>query len=225
MKLPIRVLAILLISMSFGLAPAAAQTAGADAATDQQDTRSDAERVRDAIQNDPLAPTVAPENHDVTIVMYSDYQCPYCRKMQPVLEALMEKDEKVRLVYRDWPIFGEVSERAARAAIAAQFQGKHEAFHGALMRSNGKLSFGKIRDAADEAGIDWDQLKSDMVTHKDEIDALLERSRIQATLLGFSGTPGLMVGPLRFGGALDLQYLETAVEQARKVDNKKQSDE
>src|SRR3546814_9096698 len=76
---------------------------------------------------------------------YSDYQCPFCRKIHPALERLAQEDGRVRIVYRDWPIFGPASEEAARMAIASQWQNKHRQFNDALMRTEGKLSSEKIR--------------------------------------------------------------------------------
>ncbi|MFC3216460.1 DsbA family protein [Novosphingobium panipatense] len=135
--------------------------AHAQSATGSVDAQASAEgeRIRHEIQNDPVAPTVAPQGYDVTIVVFSDYQCPYCRKVHPALEALLREDKKVKLVYRDWPIFGAPSTEAARAAIASQYQGKHAAFNDALMQSQGKLSSESIRAAADRAGVDWARLQ------------------------------------------------------------------
>src|SRR3546814_3291816 len=74
--------------------------------------------LRAEIADDPHAPKLAPEGYDVTIISYSDYQCPFCRKIHPALERLAQEDGRVRIVYRDWPIFGPASEEAARMAIA-----------------------------------------------------------------------------------------------------------
>lgn len=184
------------------------------------DTAPSAEalRIRQEIQNDPVAPTVAPEGYDVTIVFFTDYQCPYCRRMHPVLDALMREDNKVRLVYRDWPIFGAASTEAARAAIAAQYQGKHAEFNAALMQTEGRLSSQSIRAAADRAGVDWNRLQADLDQHGSEIGQALGRTSRFAAMAGLSGTPGLMVGPYLLPGAVDLATLRQAVALAREGD-------
>ena len=184
------------------------------------DTTPSAEalRIREDIQNDPVAPTIAPEGYDVTIVFFTDYQCPYCRKMHPVLDALMREDNKVRLVYRDWPIFGAASTEAARAAIAAQYQGKHAEFNAALMQTEGRLSSRSIRAAADRAGVDWNRLQADLDQHGSEIGQALARTSRFAAMAGLSGTPGLMVGPYLLPGAVDLATLRQAVALAREGD-------
>src|SRR3546814_17069262 len=70
---------------------------------------AEAMAARAEIADDPHAPKLAPEGYDVTIISYSDYQCPFCRKIHPALERLAQEDGRVRIVYRDWPIFGPAS--------------------------------------------------------------------------------------------------------------------
>src|SRR3546814_13378395 len=82
----------------------------------------------------------------------------------------------VRIVFKDWASFGESSVEAARRALAEKYQGKDEAFDNALMQIQGRLSAEKIRAAADQAGVDWQRLTSDLEAHAKEIDAALARS-------------------------------------------------
>lgn len=180
---------------------------------------AEGQRVRKEIQNDPVAPTITPAEYDVTIVMFSDYQCPYCRKVHPEVEKLMASDRKVKLVYRDWPIFGAPSTEAARAAIASKWQGKHAVFHDALMKMPGKVSSETIRAAADKAGVDWAQLQSDLVAYEEEIDGVLSRSSRQAAMMGLQGTPGFLIGPYLIPGGIDLPGLKDAVALARTAPN------
>lgn len=215
MKLP-HLFTALITVVAATLAPAQADPGEMSSpATDA--AMSDADRLMDAFQNDPLAPTIAPEGYDVTIVMFTDYQCGYCKMMYRNLQAFMEDDQKVRLVYRDWPIFGGGSEQAARAAIASQFQGKYEAFNDALMRTSGKIGKAEIKEAAEVAGVDWEQLQKDLVANAGDISALLQRNEMQATLLGFTGTPGLLVGSFPIGGAMDMENLENVISETRRL--------
>ncbi len=174
-----------------------------------------ARRVRQAIRTDPVAPAVAPKGADVTIVLFSDYNCPYCRKVHPALQALLREDPKVRLLYRDWPIFGGASTEAARAAIAAEFQGRHAAFNDALMASQGKLDSAGIRAAANRAGVDWARLQKDMMARRQDIDAALGRSDRYARMLRLSGTPGLLIGPYLLPGAVGVAELRKVVAAVR----------
>ncbi|OZA70237.1 MAG: hypothetical protein B7X78_02905, partial [Sphingomonadales bacterium 39-62-4] len=81
-----------------------------------------------AMSEEALAPKTTPKGYDVTVIVFSDYDCPYCKKLHGTLAQLLARDRKVRIVWRDWPIFGEASLLAARAAIASQWQGKHAVF-------------------------------------------------------------------------------------------------
>ena len=61
------------------------------------------------VLRDPDIPVAGNANGDITIVEYFDYQCPYCRKLEPELRQVVQDDGKVRLVLKDWPILGPVS--------------------------------------------------------------------------------------------------------------------
>ena len=117
------------------------------------------------------------------------------------LKQLLAADRKVRIIYRDWPIFGPASQRAAGVSIASQWQGKHTAFHDALMTTTQPLNEAKIRAAAKKSGIDWPHLEADLKRHSADIEALLKRNADQAEQLGLEGTPGFIIGNVQsFGG-------------------------
>ncbi|MBR0551666.1 DsbA family protein [Stakelama marina] len=185
----------------------------------QQPDPAEVAAARKKVTDDPVAPKVAPKGYDVTVVTYTDYQCPFCRKMHPALDKLIANDKKVRVVYHDWPIFGAPSVEAAKLAIASQWQGKHKAFDDALMQIQGKLSSEKIRAAADKAGVNWNRLQADLKKHSSEIDGLLARTGQQAAMMGLSGTPAVLIGPYLVPGALDYDQLVKAVALARKYPN------
>lgn len=170
---------------------------------------------RKAIVDDPVAPKLSRAGYDVSIVEFFDYNCPYCRRMGPLLTAIVKADPKVRLVYRDWPIFGEASIEAARLAVASQWQGRHAAFHQALMTSQGKLDSAGIRAAATRAKIDWPRLQRDLKLHSAEIDALLARTNAIANAIGINGTPVLILGSQVVPGAIDAATLRRLVTAAR----------
>ena len=164
---------------------------------------------------DPDAPTVAPNGYDVTVVQYLDYQCPACRTTHQPLKQLLAKDRKIRLIYRDWPIFGPVSGTAARLALASKYQGKYVAFHGALLTTPRPLNDDKIKAAAVKAGVDWATLQRDLKANATDIDDLIERNGQQADMLGLDGTPGFIIGGTQSFGGMTLKELEESVREAR----------
>ncbi|MFY7835801.1 MAG: DsbA family protein [Novosphingobium sp.] len=169
-----------------------------------------------AMSEEVLAPKTTPKGYDVTVIVFSDYGCPYCKKLHGTLAQLLARDRKVRIVWRDWPIFGGASLLAARAAIASQWQGKHAAFNAALFAQPGRMTDASVQAAAKAAGIDWARLQQDMKARAKEIDTVIGRSNAGAKALEFQGTPGLLIGNARFGGAASLTQLMDAVAQARK---------
>jgi protein-disulfide isomerase len=172
--------------------------------------------IQNAIADDPALPSATPPAYDITIVVFSDYQCPYCRRLHGTLEDLRRTDPKVRIVYRDWPIFGDTSIEAARAAMASRYQGKHAAFNDALMHMPGKLDSRAIETAARRAGVDWPRLHADLAKHGPDIDGALVRTDGYARAIGLSGTPALVIGPYLVPGALSLSDIQSTIAVARK---------
>lgn len=173
------------------------------------------EEARRWITEDPDAPMIAPEGYDVTIVEYMDYQCPACRASQEPLAQLLAQDKKVRVIFRDWPIFGPMSEKAARLALAAKYQDKYLAFHDELYKLPAPLDDVKIRAAGRRAGVDWDRLQADAKAHRQDIEDLLARNNDQAETIGLEGTPGFVVGHTQTFGAMTLEHLIANVADAR----------
>ena len=168
---------------------------------------------RDDLENDPNAPVLGNPDGDVTLVEFFDYNCPYCRKAKPVLEALLAADPNVRLVFREWPILGEGSVFAARAALAARKQGKYEEFHWAMMAMNGRADEASTMRVAERIGLDLDRLRADM--SDPAIDAHFRLSSEITQALGFSGTPSFVVGENLIGGLVDAETLIRSVQSER----------
>lgn len=155
-----------------------------------------------------------------TIVEFLDYNCPYCKKMHPELQALLKADPKVRIAYKDWPIFGEVSTYAAQVALAANWQGKYLAAHDALIGYPTRLdSRETVRRVVKEAGIDLARLDQDMSRRQPELAALLARSAREAKLLGLAGTPAFLIGTTLVPGGLSSASLQRLVQQDRTMNS------
>lgn len=169
-----------------------------------------------AILNDPEAPTGGNPKGDVTIVAYLDYNCPYCKTSAVDLARVVKEDGKIRLVYKDWPILTESSVYGAQLAIAANYQGKYETAHHALMQIPGSRSTGdRMAEAIQASGVDMKKLKADLTTHGTKISALMQRNLAQAESLGINGTPTYLIGPLR-ASTLDFDGFKEAIAEARR---------
>ena len=168
---------------------------------------------RDILENDPNAPVLGNPDGDVTVVEFFDYNCPYCRRAKPALLELLEFDPNVRLVYREWPILGEGSVYAAKAALASRNQGKYEEFHWAMMSMNGRSEEASVLRVAREIGLDIDKLKADM--NSQEIAEHIQTSMQLAQALGFSGTPSFVIGDNLVPGLVDASQMIELVGEAR----------
>jgi protein-disulfide isomerase len=173
---------------------------------------------RKDLLEDPSAPVLGNPKGDVTLVEFFDYRCPYCRQMEPWLQTLIKEDPGVRLVQKQFPILGPTSVYAAHVALAAMKQGKHTAFHDALMAKEGKIDERDIHEdlilqAAESVGLDMDRMKADMKSP--DVEAEIQRSVQIAKSLGLTGTPAFVVGKELLPGATDLETLKSMVDDAR----------
>ena len=173
------------------------------------------------VLRDPEIPVAGNAAGDITIVEYFDYQCPYCRKIEPELRQVVQDDGKVRLVLKDWPILGPASVTAARMALASKYQDKFIQAHDALIGVNSKLTEARIREVLAGAGIDVDRLDRDLAANAIAIDAILARNGDQATAFDFRGTPSFIVGKFRVPGVLTMAQFGQAIADARKAAAKK----
>jgi len=169
----------------------------------------------DSILRDPDIKVLGNPKGDVTIVEYFDYNCPYCRSIDPVLHKIAREDGRIRLVFKDWPILGSASVQAARLALAAKYQGKYAEAHAALISAKGRLTEDRVLAALAQAGIDVGRAQRDLAARGKEIDALLARNEEQASALGFRGTPSFIVGKFRVPGVLSEENFKKAIADAR----------
>src|SRR6202021_386969 len=117
---------------------ASAQTASAPAAAPQdagspQEIQVITRAGQKQMLDKPGVDAVGARDADVIVVEYFDYNCPYCKQLVPTLHALLAQEPKIAILYKDWPILGDVSVYAASCALAAGYQGKYQAAHDALI--------------------------------------------------------------------------------------------
>ena len=172
-----------------------------------------------AVREDRSSPTAETPSADLTLVVFTDYQCPACRVSHEAMRQAVSKDGKVRIVYKDWPIFGSTSTRAAEVAIASRYQKIYPLVHDQLM--TGRVdSDDALQVAVERAGGDWLRLRSDLQANRKEITEQIARNRMQAFGLGLQGTPGYLVGPILVRGALTEAEFARVFRDARTASEK-----
>ena len=152
-------------------------------------------------------------NGDITVVEYFDYNCGWCKRALNEVVKLTQGDPKVRVVMKEFPIFGEDSEFAARAALASVAQNKYWEFHTALMKAK-RVTKANTFDIAASVGIDVAALEKEMQDPKYE-KAIAENGRI-AQALGMQGTPGFIIDNRVNYGYLPADGLKQIVADVRK---------
>ena len=151
---------------------------------------------------------------DVTVVEFFDYNCGWCKKAIDDVVKLTKADPKVRVVMKEFPIFGEASSLAAKAAMASVKQGKYWEFHTALMREK-QVTKENLFPIAEKVGLNVAKLKTDMADPKLE-EALKETTQI-AQALGIEGTPGFIVDSKINVGYLPAEGLQQMIGEIRKA--------
>jgi protein-disulfide isomerase len=169
---------------------------------------------QEQLLRDPDAPVMGNPSGDVTLVEFFDYRCPYCKQVTPALTQLLKDDRNLRLVLKELPILGPDSLLAARAALAANAQGKYAAMHTALLSHRGNFDDATITRIATAAGLDVARLKADMA--KPEITAMIDRNRTLARALSVTGTPAFIIGDRVVPGAANVETLRALIAAARK---------
>lgn len=127
----------------------------------------------------------------VTLVEFFDYQCIHCKHMATLVEKLSSKDKNLRVVYKEFPIFGNSSETAAKAALAAAIQGKYVPMHNALFNIEQRLDDKLVMDAAKSLGLDMEKLKKDM--SGPTVTGILDANRKLAEKMHLMGTPAFVI--------------------------------
>lgn len=170
---------------------------------------------KNSILNDPDAPVSGNPKGDVTIVAFTDYNCPFCKKAEPDLDRLVKEDGEIRLVHKDWPILTEASVYGAQLALAAKYQGRYDTVHDALMAIPGpRIPEARMLAAVEASDVDMVRLQRDLQKHGQDIAALLRRNAAQADALGLQGTPTYLIGTFMFS-TLDYDGFRQAVSDVR----------
>ena len=162
------------------------------------------------------SPIVGNASGDVPVIEFFDYNCGYCKKAFLDVAKLVDKDKKVRVIMKEFPILSKGSEEAAKVALAAKMQGKYWEFHRALLQSQGQANEATALKVAEKLGLDMTRLKKDMATA--EVQKEIDTTRELATKMGIQGTPHFIVGDRIVPGAPEnlAELLGKHVEEVRK---------
>ncbi len=169
------------------------------------------------IFNDKNSPTYSPKGSNVTIVEFFDYNCGYCKKTNPVVESLIQSDAKVKIIYKELPILGQLSEELSEVALAVNMvdSSAYKKFHDALMNGN-VGSKDEALQVAKNLGINVSKVESTLKSQREKIVAAIAANRTLATSIGVNGTPGFIIGEELIPGAVSLEILQQKIAAIRK---------
>ena len=162
----------------------------------------------------PADPVAGDAMGDVTIVEFFDTRCPYCRKLEPVMDGFLASDRHVRLVYKDMPILGPASLLGTKALLAAQKQNAYGKMRDAVMKLPPDTTLPQLETTAKALGLDWGRMTKDM--EDPAVKARIDANLKLAHELGIQGTPALVIGNDLVPGAVDAAELQKLVSAARK---------
>ena len=184
--------------------PSSASSSDSEPST--RSTSQDAQPVADHPQR-------GSDNAAVTIVEYSDYQCPYCRAVEASLRQVMKKyGDQVRLVYMDFPLaFHQHAMEAAIAARCADEQGQFWTYHDALIENPSALSTPGLKSTAEQLGLD--SLTFDRCLDGRKYESSVIADRTQGERIGAHGTPYFIVGNRSMSGAQPASAFQSAIDE------------
>ncbi len=166
------------------------------------------------------SPSKGPPNAPITIVEWADFECPACQAATPVLNEFVKSNKDVRLVFKNYPLdMHENAEAAARAAMAADKQGKFWEMHQALFTSQMPLTESTLEKIATDLGLDLEKFKKDQ--RSEEVADAVTRDRKQGEEVKLQATPTIFINGRRFSYGTDLKVgLEEWVDLERKIVSK-----
>ncbi len=167
------------------------------------------------LENDGYSYVAGNPEGAITIVEFLDYRCGYCKRSHPAIQAILETNDDVRLIIKEFPILGPDSTLASRAAsaILANQRDSYKAFSDLLMEHNGPINEIVLAELANNAGADADQMLAEM--NDDLISQMLSRNRELGNSMQITGTPTFVIGTEMVRGYIPLEMMQQMVDQIR----------
>ncbi|MFL5450622.1 MAG: thioredoxin domain-containing protein [Myxococcales bacterium] len=158
------------------------------------------------------APVLGPKNAAVTIVEWSDFQCPYCGRVEPTLQQVREEYKgKVRLAWKNQPLsFHPNAMPAAEAAMAADEQGKFWEYHDALFKRQNELGPALYDEVAKQVGLDMEKFHASIQGHKHH--AQIKADMAAGSAVGADGTPTFFINGKKLVGAMPLESFKQVID-------------
>ena len=175
----------------------------------------DKKYVEEFLFNDPQTPILGNSNADIYIVEFFDYRCGYCGQFTMVLNRLLEENENIKILYKEWPIFGGISVYASKVALAVWelYPENYLMVHSAFMVLGGGMSKEKINNIIIESDMDFEKIKT--ISNSEKFDESLDRNSLLAKNFKFRGTPGFIINEKIFRGYVDYQNLTNIIMNLR----------
>ena len=157
-------------------------------------------------------PAKGPATAPVTIVEFSDFQCPFCGRLTPTLKQVEQKyGDKVRLVFRQYPLpFHQYAQKAAEASLCAADQGKFWEMHDALFANQQALAVEQLKAKAAELGLNAEQFNSCLDSGKTA--AAIQADMKEGSSVGVNGTPAMFINGRFINGAVPLEQITSVID-------------
>jgi protein-disulfide isomerase len=158
------------------------------------------------------APSMGPANAPVTIIEFSDYECPYCKRAEPTVKQVLDTyKDKVRLVYRHYPLpFHQNAKPAAQASACANAQGKFWEYHEKVFTAP-SLAKDTLKSLAGQTGLD--QAKFDACLDNNETAGIVDKDMEDASAVGVRGTPAFFINGRMISGAQPFDRFKEIIEE------------
>ena len=173
------------------------------------------DELRQALERDPTAPVLGNPDGNITLTEFFDYNCPHCKTMLPLMSELVRSDPQLRVVLREWPVFGPGSEFAARASLASLPTGNYWRLHAALLGMRARAEEATVMRVVRDLGLDEAAIRTGM--QADTVERHITYSHLLGDHMGLMGTPSFICGDEAAFGAMTLEELRALVQRGRRT--------
>lgn len=173
------------------------------------------DELRQALERDPTAPVLGNPDGNITLTEFFDYNCPHCKTMLPLMSELVRSDPQLRVVLREWPVFGPGSEFAARASLATLPTGNYWRLHAALLGMRARAEDATVMRVVRDLGLDEAAIRTGM--QADTVERHITYSHLLGDHMGLMGTPSFICGDEAAFGAMTLEELRALVQRGRRT--------